>query len=160
MLAETERDLRIKQLRLIVFVILVIFVVMLVYTIYWLIDYNKHFGFFVKTDAKVIEHADIEGVQYDVLSYKINGIEYKVTSDIKSTNDVGDEITIYYDKDNPLGIIYSLDGRRIALPIIACCFGIVSIALVVVYVLIDRANKLDKLKSSYKTKYIKKKIKK
>jgi len=141
---ETERDLRINQLRLIVFVMLTIFIVILAYTTYWLIDYNKKFGFFVKTDAVVIDHEEIEGIKYDVLNYKIDGIEYKVTADVKSSNDVGDQIVIYYDEENPLGIIYSLDNRRIILPILAGLFGVVAISLLVVYILIYTNNKMSK----------------
>jgi hypothetical protein len=145
MQVETEKDLRIKQLRLIVFVMIVIFIAILSYTIYWLSSYNKHYGFFKETSAEVVDRVDMDGSMYDVLYYSIDGIEYKVTSDIVTDNEVGDEIKIYYDKDNPLGIIYSLDNKRIILPIITVCFGLFCVALIVIYILIYKANKLSKL---------------
>ena len=144
---ETEKDLRINQLKLITLVMLAIFIAIVTYTVYWFIDYNRHYGFFQKTEAEVVEQVELEGVTFDVLFYEIDGIEYKVTSDMKSKNDVGDIITIYYDEDNPLGIIYSLDNRRIALPIITVCFGVCCVALIVTYILIYRANKLSKSES-------------
>ena len=142
---ETEKDLRINQLKLILFVMIVIFVAITSYTVYWLINYNKHYGFFVETKAEVVEQVNLEGTIHDVLFYEIEGNEYKVTSDIKSNNDLGDIITIYYDEDNPLGIIYSLDNKRIILPIITACFGVCCIALLVTYILIYVSNKKSKL---------------
>ena len=138
---ETEKDLRIKQLRLIVVVMLVLFAVIMAYTIYWLIDYKDKYGFFEKTEAVVVDQVTSEGITYDVLNYKVDGVEYNVTSNIKSENQVGDQIKVYYDEKIPLSIIYSLDSRRIILPIIACCFGVVSISLMVVYIIIYLSNK-------------------
>ena len=144
MVQQTEKDLRINQLKLISILFLVVFVFMLVYTIYFMIDYNKHYGFFIKTNAEVIEHKEIDNKIYDVLSFEIDNNVYKVTTDYVSKNDVGDVVTIYYDETNPLGIVYSLDNRRIVLPILTTSFGVLSIGLFVVYLLIYRSNKINK----------------
>ena len=141
---ETEKDLRINQLRLIVFVLVAIFVAITTYTVYWLINYNKHFGFFQEVTAEVVDRVDMEGKTYDVLHYVVNDIEYKVTADVVSDNEKGDIITIYYDENNPLGIIYSLDNKRFILPIFSAVFGVLCVVLVVVYILIYRANKKSK----------------
>jgi hypothetical protein len=141
---ETEKDLRIKQLRLIVCVVLVIFLIITVYTIYWMIDYNNRYGFYEEVRAEVVEQKRLDGVTYDVLYYTIDGNDYKITSDIKSQNNIGDIITIYCDENNPLGIIYSLDNRKTTLIILDICFGVFSVGLLITYIFIDISNKKSK----------------
>ena len=135
---QEEKELRLGQLRLIVIVMTLIFLFMAVYTTYFIIDYNEKYDFFEKTTAEVIEHQVIDGVEYDLLSYKVNGNEFRITTEYASKNDIGDTITIYYDINNPLGIVYSLDSRRIWLPVLTSIFASANIALVVVYILIRK----------------------
>lgn len=143
---ETERDLRIKQLRLVVWVMIALFVVMTIYTVYFVVQFNERFGDFIEIEATVVDHEQIGEVTCDKLHYVIDGNEYYVTSDIVSENEIGDDITIYCDKDNVISFIYNLDGRRIALPIITACFGVVCIGLFITYILINNANKKSKQK--------------
>ena len=135
---QEEKELRLGQLRLIVIVMTLIFLFMAVYTTYFMIDYNEKYDFFEKTTAEVIEHQVIDGEEYDLLSYKVNGNEFRITTEYASKNDIGDTITIYYDINNPLGIVYSLDSRRIWLPVLTSIFASANIALVVVYILIRK----------------------
>ena len=134
-----EKELRIKQLRLILCVMFVIFLFMFVYTLYFVVDYNKEYGFFKKTTAEVVEHKKIENYTYDVINYSVDGNEYVITTEYFSKNEIGDKIKIYYDVNNPIGIIYSLDSRRIVLPIIASLFFCVYVALLVVYILMRKS---------------------
>ena len=96
---QEEKELRLNQLKLIVLVTTLIFAFMLVYTIYWLVDYNKQYGFFEKTIAKVVEHQEIDGADYDLLSFVVDGNEYRVTTEYESKNDIGDKVKVFYDKN-------------------------------------------------------------
>lgn len=147
---DIERELRLKQLRLILIIMLVIFVAMLSYTIYWCADYKEKYGFFVETQAVVDSHVEIAGDMYDVLKYDVNNVTFKKTTTYFSKNDVGDEITIYYDKNNPSGVIYSLDINRIILPVISLVFGVVVTALIVIYYLLVIGDKKKKVKHNKK----------
>ena len=136
---QIEKELRLNQLRLIVIVATIIFAFMLVYTIYWLTDYKKEYGFFQKGEAVVVEHQEIDGKTYDLLSYEVNDNEFRITTEYESKNDIGDTVTIYYDEGYPLGVVYSLDSRRIVLPILSAVFGVVNVSLVAVYFLIRKS---------------------
>lgn len=135
---QEEKELRLNQLRLIVIVMTLIFAFMLVYTIYFLIDYNDKYSFFEKATAEVIEHQEIDGKEYDLLSYKVDGNEFRITTEYESKNAIGDTITIYYDTNNPLGVVYSLDSRRIWLPILTGIFAIANVGLCAMYILIRK----------------------
>lgn len=135
---QEEKELRLNQLKLIVIVMTLIFLFMLVYTIYFLIDYKNKYNFFEKTSAEVIEHQKIDGKEYDLLSYKVNGNEFRITTEYESKNKLGDTIIIYYDKNNPLGVVYSLDARRIWLPILVTIFGVGNLGLVILYFVIKK----------------------
>lgn len=139
MQGETEQELRLYQLKLIVIIMVIVFVALLSYTIYWSIDYNKKYNFFVKTDAVVVEQIDKDGITKDVLKYDVNGVEYRINADYHSKNEIGDTVVLYYDKHNPIGVIYSLDSNRIVLPIITGLFGVTCSALIVVYFLISKS---------------------
>ena len=135
----SERQLRLNQLRLIVGLMAIIFLFMLVYTIIWIVDFNKHYKQFNKTDAEVIEHKEVDNVLRDVVKYKVKGNEYILTIEEESREDVGKIITIYYDKSNPLSVVKELDNRRIILPIITTVFGCVCTGLIVVYFVIYKS---------------------
>lgn len=135
---QIEKELRLNQLRLIVIVSTLIFAFMLVYTIYWIIDYNREYGFFDKKEAVVIEHQEIDGKTYDLLSYIVDNNEFRITTEYESKNNVGDKVTIYYDENYPLGVVYSLDNRRIVLPVLSSIFGVANVSLIVLYFLIRK----------------------
>lgn len=132
-----ERELRLGQLRLVLIVMTVVFVAILSYTIAWQCNYNEKYGFFKKCQAKVVEQVrDDEGELRDVLLYfDDDGVEYRLTADYDSNKQVGDKITIYYDENNPFGVIYSLDGKRIWLPVLTSLFGVGCGVLCVIYIL-------------------------
>lgn len=145
MLFETEKDLRIKQLRLIVIVMIVLSIVMTVFTISWLVGYNKIYGDFATVESEVVEQKEVDGIVHDVFQYEVNDNEYKVTADWKSKHNIGDNVKLYYDSNNHLNITESLDSRRIILPIITGIFLISCIALIVIYIWIYLSNRREKL---------------
>ena len=114
-------------------IMLVLFVVMLTYTIIWCFDYEKRYGFFVKTEAVVVEHSTDAGKLYDVLEYTVDGVVLLNTTSYLSRNNIGDKVTIYYDENNPSGFVTKLDGRRVALPIITSVYGVASMILTIMY---------------------------
>ncbi|MBE5738272.1 MAG: hypothetical protein E7354_00855 [Clostridiales bacterium] len=127
------KELKKRQYLLYVIIMLVLLAVMLVYTIVWCINYKRDYGFFIKTEAVVVEHKTEEGKMYDVLEYYVDDVVFLNTSSYLSKNNIGDKITIYYDETNPSGFITKLDSRRIALPIITTAYGVVSAVLTVMY---------------------------
>lgn len=145
---ETEQQLRLGQLRMIVFIMVLLFVIILSYTIFWTIDYNNKYAFFIKTDATVVSQVEEDGKVKDILAYTVDGIEYRTTCGYASKNNIGDIVTIYYDKNNPIGIIFALDSKRIIFPVITGLFGVTCIGLIVVYILIDKSIKRKTLSKS------------
>lgn len=109
------------------------FLVMLTYTLVWCIQYNNKYGFFVKTEATVVEHNSEGGKMYDVLEYEVDNVVIHNTSSYISKNNIGDKITIYYDRNNPSGFITKLDNRRIALPIVTASYGVVCASLSIMF---------------------------
>ncbi len=127
------RELKKKQYLMYIIIMLVLFVVMLTYTIIWCFDYEKRYGFFVKTEAVVVGHSTDAGKLYDVLEYTVDDVVLLNTTSYLSRNNVGDKVTIYYDENNPSGFVTKLDGRRVALPIITSVYGIASMVLTIMY---------------------------
>ena len=99
----------------------------------FVVQFNDRFGNFVEIEAMVVDHEQVGDVTCDKLYYAIDGNEYYVTSDIASESEIGDDITIYCDKDNVISFVYDLDSRRITLPIITSCFGVVCIGLFITF---------------------------
>ena len=135
---QVEKELRLNQLKLIVIVTILIFAFMLVYSIFWISNFKKDYDSYEKTWAKVIEHQEINGKVFDMLSYTIDGNEFRITTEYESKDYIGDKVVIYYDTNFPLDIVYSLDSRRIVLPVLTMVFGIVNVGLVVLYFLIKK----------------------
>lgn len=133
MFEENEKELRLGQLRIIIVIMIILFAVLLSYTIYWSVDYNKKYGYFEKTSAEVVSQEVKYGVLRDIISYEVNGVEYKLTADYVSKNEIGDTITIYYDINNPFGVIYSIDIRKTLLPVLTSLFGTGCVVLCVIY---------------------------
>lgn len=127
------KELKKKQYLMYIVIMLVLFVVMLTYTVVWCFDYNKRYGFFVKTEAVVVEHVTESGKLYDVLEYDVDGVVLLNKTSYISQNNIGDKITIYYDENNPSGFVTKLDGRRIALPIITSIYGVASMVLTIMF---------------------------
>lgn len=136
MFEQDEQELRAGQLRIIIVIMVVLLVALLSYTIIWSTNYNKTYGFFKKTIAEVVEQSESDGVVKDVLLYEVDGVEYRLTGDYNSKNEIGDKVKIYYDKNNPLGVVYKLDSNRVLLPVLTSLFGVGCIILMVVYILI------------------------
>lgn len=134
MVGQSDKEIRKSQHKLILCLILFVFLVMLGYTIIWEIDYYKRYGFFTKTTANVIEHETIEGNEYDVIEYTVNGVEFHKTTEYLSKNEVGDKIIIYYDETNPIGVIYSIDIKTWLLPVLTSVFGVAIILLIILYI--------------------------
>lgn len=151
------KDLRKKQVRLIIIVLAFLSVVFIGFTIYWEIDYKKKFGYFSKVKAEVVDHAVVDNIEYDVLEYDVGENTYRHTTSYKSKNHIEDVITIYYDKNNPTGVIYKLDGKRISLPIISSLFMMTSIGVYVFYYYVFIKGSLSKSQSVEENKKSKKK---
>ena len=134
MVGQSDKEIRKSQHKLILCLVFFVFIVMLGYTIIWEIDYHNRYGYFVKTTANIIDYEIIEGNTYDVIEYTINNVEYQKTTEYLSKNKVGDRITIYYDKNNPIGVIYSIDIKTWLLPTITSVFGVVTISLTILYI--------------------------
>lgn len=134
MVGQNDKEIRKSQHRLILCMVFVVFIVMLGYTIIWEIDYHNRYGYFVKTTANIIDYEIIEGNTYDVIEYTVNNVEYQKTTEYLSKNKVGDNILIYYDKNNPIGVIYSIDIKTWLLPTITSVFGVVTILLTILYI--------------------------
>ena len=145
MLIETEKDLRINQLRLIVFVMIALSIIMSIFTVSWLIGYNKLYGEYSSIQAEIVDQKLIEGINYDVYQYTIGNNTYKVTADWKSDNEIGDTVKLYYDDHNHLNIVSALDSRRLILPIVSSVFMVICIALVVVYIWIRYSHRREML---------------
>ena len=136
-----ELELRKQQFRLVLIILAVLFVLFFSFTLYFCINYYKSYNFFNKTQAEVVDHEVIDGIEYDVLEYVVDGNEFRITSDYESKNHIEDIVTIYYAQDNPVGVIYELDSRRISLPIITLLFGLATIGLFVLYFINYNSNK-------------------
>lgn len=71
---------------------------------------------FIETTATVIDY-DYTGAQedgaYTIYGYNVNGVDYKVSSSIKSTNlpALGDTLTIKYNPSNPTEVVF-LNGSN------------------------------------------------
>ena len=133
-IVEQEIDFKRNRYRILLILTGLMFVVMLFFTIIYFVDYNKKYGYFEKIVATVVEYETVEGKECAVIEYKIKNQEYQKTTNFDDL-EIGDEITIFYDTNNPVGVIYSRDARYYALPIITIIFGLVDIGLVVLYIL-------------------------
>jgi len=137
---ENYNDIRKGQFKLLLFLLSAIFLIMLVITIIFEINYYNKYGFFKRTTAEVTAHEEIDGVLHDVLEYDAFGVTYIITAERESQNNVGDKFTIYFDENNPIGIIYSLDYRRVMLPTITLIVQFIDVVLILYY-----ARRFDKL---------------
>ena len=128
-----EKEVRRRQSKLLLTIMTLLFLGILGYTIIWQINYYTKYNHFEKVTAEVVDH-EIDGeVVYDVLQYNVDGVEYRKITSYISKNEIGDKITIYYDINSPIGVIYSLDYRRYVLPIISAMFGAVCVAFYIIY---------------------------
>lgn len=144
---ENLKELRKKQVQLILIILAFLSILFISYTVYWEIDYNKKYGYFKSINAEVVDHNVIDELEYDVLEYDVGGITYLHTTSYISKNHIEDKITIYYDANNPNGVIYSLDSRRIVLPILSALFLLASIGVYVFYYFVFvRSVKMDDTK--------------
>lgn len=149
---DSVKDLRKRQVQLIIMVLAFLSLIFISYTIYWEIDYNKKFGYFVKIQAEVVNHTVVENIEYDVLEYSVEGITYRHTTSYKSKNHIEDKINIYYDKYNPSGVIYSIDIKKVGLPIISSLFLISSIGVCVFYYFVFIKNDKQQISNNLENK--------
>jgi len=150
-----ERILRKNQHKLYLIILSIVFFVIATYTTIWEINYYINFGGLKKTTATVVAHEYENDLKYDVISYDVDNVTYRKTTTYLSKNEINDKITIYYDEDNPaFGVVYSLDYRRIAYPIITVSLIFVTVGLIVVYNVAYRdiilKEKLKKLENKVK----------
>ena len=146
-----EKEVRRKQYKLLLTIMTILFLGILCYTIIWQINYYTKYNHFEKVSAQVVEHEIIGEEVYDVLQYNVDGVEYRKTTSYISKNEIGDKVTIYYDTNSPIGVIYSLDYRRYALPIISAMIGAVCLAFYVIYFISYPKNKKSNKSSLPKT---------
>ena len=130
---EDAKEARKSQYKLLLNLLLIIFLAITAYTIFWEVRYIIRYNHFQKVEAEVVDH-EIDGENvYDVLEYFVDGVEYRKTTSYQSKNEIGDVIVVYYDIQSPVGVIYSLDYRRYALPIITVMMGAVYLSFYFMY---------------------------
>ena len=66
-----------------------------------IIEGNGAFNESSITGESIPVHKEINDKTYDVISFSVDGNEFRIVSDYESKNEIGDEITIYYDENNP-----------------------------------------------------------
>lgn len=130
---DLEKTSRKSQYRLMISIVFVFFLMVLGYTIFWEIRYYTKYNHFQKVEAVVVSQEVEDGKTYDVLKYIVDGDEYQKVTDYESKNNIGDKVIVYYDINSPVGVIYSLDYRRYALPIITIMFFAVWLSLYIIY---------------------------
>lgn len=130
---DLEKTSRKSQYRLMISIVFVFFLMVLGYTIFWEIRYYTKYNHFQKVEAVVVSQEIEDGKTYDVLKYIVDGDEYQKVTDYESKNNIGDKVIVYYDINSPVGVIYSLDYRRYALPIITIMFFAVWLSLYIIY---------------------------
>lgn len=129
-----EFQLRKGQFKLILMILICVSLAMILLTIIWEVNYHANYGFFHKVKAEVIEQQiGDNGEVYDILRYKADGVEYKIKADKVSEHDVGDKYSVFYDENNPICIIYSINYKTYTLPIIAMLFTIITLLLGLYY---------------------------
>ena len=122
-----------NQYKLLIAILMIVFLSIICYTICWEINYYSKYNHFKKVTAEVVAY-EIDGdKKYDVLEYVVDSSYYQNVTSYQSKNKIGDKISIYYDINNPLGVIYSRDYRRYVLPIICVLLGIVCSSFVIIY---------------------------
>lgn len=150
-----EKDIRKNQYKLYLIVFAIVVCFLIIYTIIWEINYYRDYGYFKKTSAEVVDHEKDGELLYDIIVYEVNNVYYKKTTSYISKNEINDIITIYYDENNPIGVIYNLDYRRIVLPLL--CGGLVIILTTLSIMYIFNFNTMQN-KKNYKKKQKNKKI--
>lgn len=143
-----DNDLRKNQYKLLIAILMIVFLSIVGYTVYWEINYYSKYNHFKKVTAEVVAYEVDGDKKYDVLEYVVNSSYYQNITSYESKNKIGDKISIYYDTNNPLGVIYSRDYRRYVLPIICVLLGVVCSSFVVIYKKSFPKQKLDKNKST------------
>ncbi len=130
---DLEKTSRKSQYRLMIGIVFVFFLMVFGYTVFWEIRYYTKYNHFQKVEAVVVSQEVEDGKTYDVLKYIVDGNEYQKLTDYESKNNIGDKVIVYYDINSPIGVIYSLDYRRYALPIITIMFFAVWLSLYIIY---------------------------
>lgn len=143
-----DNDLRKNQYKLLIAILMIVFLSIVGYTVYWEINYYSKYNHFKKVTAEVVAYEVDGDKKYDVLEYVVNSSYYQNITSYESKNKIGDKISIYYDTNNPLGVIYSRDYRRYVLPIICVLLGAVCSSFVLIYKKSFPKQKLDKNKST------------
>ncbi len=143
-----DNDLRKNQYKLLIAILMIVFLSIVGYTVYWEINYYSKYNHFKKVTAEVVAYEVDGDKKYDVLEYVVNSSYYQNITSYESKNKIGDKISIYYDTNNPLGVIYSRDYRRYVLPIICVLLGTVCSSFVLIYKKSFPKQKLDKNKST------------
>lgn len=143
-----DNDLRKNQYKLLIAILMIVFLSIVGYTVYWEINYYSKYNHFKKVTAEVVAYEVNGDKKYDVLEYVVNSSYYQNITSYESKNKIGDKISIYYDTNNPLGVIYSRDYRRYVLPIICVLLGAVCSSFVLIYKKSFPKQKLDKNKST------------
>ena len=143
-----DNDLRKNQYKLLIAILMIVFLSIVGYTVYWEINYYSKYNHFKKVTAEVVAYEVDGDKKYDVLEYVVNSSYYQNITSYESKNKIGDKISIYYDTNNPLGVIYSRDYRRYVLPIICVLLGAVCSSFVLIYKKSFPKQKLDRNKST------------
>ncbi len=133
MLSE-EKEARRGQYKLLLIILSLIFITITAYTIFWEIRYHQKYNYFQRVEAEVSGFdTDDNGDKYAIILYYVNDNKYEKNTDIFLDKKAGDKIFVYYDENDPYGVIYSLDYRRYLLPVISGVLGGVLVVFLIMY---------------------------
>lgn len=119
------------------------------------IDYQVNYVCSTATVNEIIKNENEEPI-LEIIQYYANEVEYKKESDSFNINDqVGDELTIYYEKNNPDNFKYSYRNLEIYLYTLGTTFLVLGISGIVITVkkikTIDGINRnIEKIKQKNK----------
>lgn len=130
---DIEKNPRQSQHKLLLTILFIFLLIVVAYTTFWEIRYYTKYNHFQKVEAQVVSHVEKDGKTYDELRYFVDGIEYYKETSYESKNEIDDTVIVYYDVDSPIGIIYSLDYRRYAYPIISIMLCAVWVSFFIMY---------------------------
>ena len=146
----TKYDYKKSQYKMLLTISVLIFVIILGYTIFWHINYNSKYGYFKKITAEVVDFKEEDGQEYAVITYTVDGLEYLKTSEYTNKK-LHDKVTVYYDENNPVGLIYNRDIRYYLLPIVCAFFGLADAGVIVLYIIHFKKKKKTNLKQEKTT---------
>ena len=140
-----EIDYKRNQYKLLLSISVLVFLVILLFTIFYFVDYNNNYGYFKAVTAEVVEYEVNDGKNYAVIEYVVGDTTYQKTTHYTNMK-IGKKTKIFYDENNPVGIIYDRDFKYYLLPTMTILFAGADITLIIFY--IEHYKKKDALRKN------------